>query len=142
MDKPVIFNKLRQQSPEAVAAAKAYFAEIHRQRAERAAALPGIRAAGVEALRRLLPIAQGHSGQCKYVAGFLLSLYNGTRFKFDLTDFRALDDAIFDDCIAVLKMDHTPMQEVHLYFDKGGKIWEQLAIDWGITDYWKLKNGA
>ncbi len=68
MDKPVIFNKLRELSPEAVAAGKAYFAEMHRQRAEREAALPGIRAAGVEALRRLLPIAQGHSGQCKYVA--------------------------------------------------------------------------
>jgi hypothetical protein len=94
-------------------------------------------APGVAALQRLLNIAQGHSGQCKYVAGFLLGLYNGTRFKFDLTDFRCLDTAIFLDCLEVLKMDHTPVREVHLYFKDGGKIWGQLAKDWGIRDYTK-----
>lgn len=130
---------LRKPDPAAQAEAQERFAEMRRERAEREAALPGIRAAGEEALRRLLPIAQGHSGQCRYVAGFLLSLYNGERFKFDLTDLRAIDSEIFDDCIAVLKMDHTPWQEVHRYFDDGGKIWEQLARDWRITDYTKLK---
>ena len=94
---------------------------------------------GVAALQRLLDIAHGHSGQCKHVAGFLLGLYNGNRFKFDLTDFRCLDTAIFNDCLEVLKMDHSPVQEVHLYFKDGGKIWEQLAKDWGIRDYTKEK---
>lgn len=94
---------------------------------------------GVAALQRLLNIAQGHSGQCKYVAEFLLGLYNGNRFKFDLTDFRCLDTAIFVDCLEVLKMDHCPVREVHLYFQNGGKIWEQLAKDWGIRDYTKEK---
>lgn len=92
---------------------------------------------GVAALKRLLDIAHGHSGQCKYVAGFLLGLYNGTRFKFDLTDFRCLDQEIFDDCIEVLKMDSRPVQEVHLYFKNGGAIWESLAKDWNIRDYTK-----
>ena len=95
--------------------------------------------AGVAALHRLLAIAQGHSGQCKYVAAFLLGLYNGNRFKFDLTDFRCLDTAIFYDCLEVLKMDHSPVREVHLYFKDGGKIWEQLAKDWRIRDYTKAQ---
>lgn len=92
---------------------------------------------GVAALQRLLRIAQGNSGQCKHVAGFLLGLYNGTRFKFDLTDFRCLDREIFMDCLKVLAMDFTPKREVHQYFKDGGQIWEQLAKDWGIRDYTK-----
>jgi hypothetical protein len=92
---------------------------------------------GVEALARLLTIARGHSGQCRHVAAFLLGLYNGNRFKFDLTDFRSVDRAIFDDCIEVLKMDYQPLREVHLYFKDGGRIWEDLAKQWRIRDYTK-----
>lgn len=95
----------------------------------------GTHDAGVEALVRLLKIARGHSGQCRHVAGFLLGLYNGNRFKFDLTDFRCLDVAIFNDCLTVLRMDYRPALEVHMYFDNGGEIWEQLARDWNIRDY-------
>lgn len=92
---------------------------------------------GVEALARLLKVARGHRGQCRHVAAFLLGLYNGNRFKFDLTDFRCLDRELFDDCIEVLKMDFQPLQEVHLYFKDGGKIWEDLAKQWRIRDYTK-----
>jgi type II secretory pathway predicted ATPase ExeA len=35
------------------------------------------RMAQMEALRRLWEIANGHSGQCLVVAGFLLGLFNG-----------------------------------------------------------------
>ena len=94
---------------------------------------------GIEALVRLVRIARGHSGQCRHVAGFLLGLYNGTRFKFDLTDFRCLDREIFDDCLEVLKLDHCPIREVHEYFHNGGRIWEDLAKQWGIRDYTKRK---
>lgn len=91
-------------------------------------------AKGIPALQRLLPIAQGHSGQCRIVAHFLLSLYNGNRFPFDLTDFRSLDAVIFDDCIAVLLMDRHPKQEVHCYFENGGEIWEDLAKKWQLNN--------
>uniref|UniRef100_UPI0039F6D996 DUF7673 family protein n=1 Tax=Sulfuriferula sp. GW6 TaxID=3345112 RepID=UPI0039F6D996 len=122
-------------SPEARAAFDAIYAEREREARER----PAIRAAGLEALKRLVELAQGDSGQCRYVASFLLSLYNGNRFKFDLTDFRAIDKAIFDDCMAVLKMDRAPEKEVHCYFENGGALWEQMAKDWNVTDYWALK---
>lgn len=92
---------------------------------------------GVDALCRLLKIARGHSGQCRHVAAFLLGLYNGTRFKFDLTDFRCVDQAIFEDCLAVLRLDNTPVREVHQYFEGGSQIWEDLAKDWNIRDYTK-----
>lgn len=127
----------KQKEPEPAEVA-AMFEAMRREREEAVKAQPAIQAEGLEALKRLLPIAQGHAGQCKIVANFLLSLYNGMRFKFDLTDFRALDRKIFNDCLAVLKMDYTPVREVHCYFEDGGQIWEQLAKDWGIPDYLQL----
>lgn len=62
-------------------AVEAAFAEMAREREEAAAKLPGIRAAGVEALKRLVAVAQGNSGQCRHVASFLLGLYNGLAVK-------------------------------------------------------------
>ena len=109
----------------------AAFDAMRRARRER----PAIRAAGFEALRRLVKVAQGHSGQSRHVAGFLLSLYNGDRFKFDLTDLRALDRPIFDDCMAVLQMDYMPEKEVHCYFEDGRQLWEQMAKEWNIKEY-------
>lgn len=122
-------------SPEDRTAMDEYQAQRTRAMQER----PAIRAAGLEALKRLVPIAQGDSGQCRYVASFLLSLYNGNRFKFDLTYFRAIDKAIFDDCMAVLKMDRTPEKEVHCYFENGNALWERMAKDWNVTDLMAAK---
>lgn len=104
--------------------------ELARRRAER----PAIEREGEAALRRLFDVAHGDSGQCRVVAAFLLGCYNGERFPFDLTDFRCLDGALFDDCVAVLKMDAQPQREVHTYFDNGGQAFEKLAKDWEIKD--------
>ncbi|MGZ8317473.1 MAG: DUF7673 family protein [Telluria sp.] len=117
-----------------------YRAEI----AAREAQKPALAAAGEAALRRLLPVAQRDTGQSGVVARFLLGLYNGSRFPFDLTDLRRLDYALFDDCMAVLAMDCTAhRQEVHLYFPSGGKLFEQLAEDWNVRDFhgenWRSK---
>lgn len=116
---------------------RAHFEELLRQQREEESALPAIRQQGKAALGRLLEIARGDSNQCRYVAHFLLGMYNGERFKFDLTDFRCLDSAIFEDCVLVLKMDRRPAQEVHAYFHNGGAIWEQMAKDWNVRDYSK-----
>ncbi len=106
--------------------------ETDAQRAEKVRAQD--QSDGLESLKRLYELAHGCSGQCKYVAKFLLGLYNGTRFPFDLTDLRCLDEAIFEDCLKVLRMDSRPFKEVHLYFERGGETFEKLAIDWRIKD--------
>lgn len=131
-------NILRQPDPETKARAQAQFAVMRAEQAARDAMLPAIRAEGEAALRRLLPIAQSDTGQSSVVARFLLNLYNGDRFPFDMTDFRRLDSRVFDDCLAVLKMDAQPAKEVHNYFENGGKIWEQLAADWGFKDHYGI----
>ncbi len=89
----------------------------------------------IEALRRLWALANSHSGQCRYVARFLLGLYNGTRFPFDLTDFRCLDEEIFRDCLQVLALDNRPSAEVHVLLGVPGSAFEDLALDWRVRDY-------
>lgn len=122
------------------AAVAARFEKAKQEQAEQQAQLPAIRLRGQDALHRLMKIAQGSSGQCRHVAAFLLGLYNGTRFKFDLTDLRCVDRAIFDDCLAVLQMDYQPAREVHQYFPDGNKLFEDLANDWGVPDRLKLRD--
>lgn len=95
----------------------------------------GIEAAGVDALRRLYKVACGHSGQCSRIARFLLGLYNGDRYPFDLTELRGIDDALYDDCIRVLNIDaRLTRREVHAYFEQGGAKWEALADHWRVVD--------
>lgn len=119
---------------------KARFAEMRRKQAERDATIPENRKRGEAALRRLMPIAQGHSGQCRFVARFLLGLYNGTRFPFDLTDMRCVDGEILDDFLDVLRMDFNLVQEVHMYFQDGNAIFEELARDYGVVDRTKVRD--
>lgn len=101
-------------------------ARIAAEEAER----PRIRAAGIEALHRLLPVAQRCTGQSRIVGRFLLSLYNGSAFPFSLTDLRGLDSALWDDCLAVLRLDRRPELEVHEYIENGDDIWSQLKRAW------------
>lgn len=100
-------------------------------------ALPSVREAGVEALHRLLKVAQGVTGQSGVAARFLLGLYNGPDFKFDLTDLRYMDSTLVEDCLALLRMDSNPEQEVHQYIENGQEIWQQLRRDW-ISDEGQL----
>lgn len=93
---------------------------------------------GEEALRRLIPVALGNSGQSRRVASLLLGCYNGTRFPFDLTNLRSLDYTLMEDCLAVLRMDANCYQEVHTYFENGSALFEQLARDWNLEN----KGGA
>ena len=104
--------------------------------------VPGgnIEQAGVEALKRLFKVARGHSGQCRHIARFLLGLYNGNRFPFDLTDFRCIDERLYDDCMRVLRMDaRACKQEVHTYFENGGAQWEAMAENWSVPEVGKLQ---
>lgn len=85
-------------------------------------------AAGVPALQRLVKVAQRDSGQAATVRLFLLGLYNGYRFPFNLTTLRGLDLELFNDCMAVLTLDaRATVKEVHQYFDRGGDLFEQFA---------------
>ncbi|WP_152219776.1 hypothetical protein [Pseudomonas sp. SCB32] len=91
---------------------------------------PALVTAGVQALNRLVPIALRPSGQGRAVGRFLLGLYNGEDFPFDLTDLRGLDLVLFEDCLKVLMMDYSPELEVHERVQNGSAIWQQLMEMW------------
>lgn len=94
----------------------------------------------VASLRELVRVAQGNSGQCRYIARFLAGCYNGPRFPFDLTDLRPIDDELFEHALAVLRMDHAPEKEVHNYFVDGSKLWEEDIIGrWDLDKHSALE---
>lgn len=117
------------QSADVMTAMSASFREMHALHGK----IQRDRELGEVALRRLLPIARGCTGQSERVARILLGLYNGSRFPLDLTNLRSLDYSIMEDVITVLRMDANALQEVHCYFEGGGRIFEQLAADWGLN---------
>ncbi len=88
----------------------------------------------LEALKRLWKLANGHSGHSRTAAHFLLGIYNGQRFPFDLSDFRKLDARTFDDCLLVVQMDYRLHQEVHGTLGVGSEEFEWLALSWGIGE--------
>lgn len=91
---------------------------------------PALVTAGTQALHRLVPIALRSSGQSRVLGRFLLGLYNGEDFPFDLTDLRCLDLSLFEDCLKVLMMDYSPEVEVHERIQNGSAIWQQLIERW------------
>ena len=97
-------------------------------------------AQGVVSLHYLFEIAQDSDGdQSRCVAAFLLSLYNGQRFPFDLTNLRGLDTDLFEHCMTVLRLDHRPDQEVHEYFENGNQLWEDMADLYRVVEVASLK---
>lgn len=100
-----------------------------------------IEEAGFDALHRLYAMTrdpgEAHAG---VAARFLLGLYNGTRFPFDLTDLRLLSAEQLADAMAVLVMDaRVTRQEVHTYFADGSRKFEDLVADFRVVDLQRLK---
>lgn len=85
-------------------------------------------ARGEGALERLIEIAYRDHGGAVRVRNFLLGLYNGQTFKFDLTELRSLDRETQEDVLAVLAMDiDGPSVEIHCR--PGAEIIAQWAAD-------------
>lgn len=93
-----------------------------------------VQSCGEEALARLFEVAHRNSGQARKVASFLLGLYNGNRFPFNLNGLRLLDIDVFVDCIAVARMDYWGKKEVHMYFEGGGWRFEGFDKRWKISE--------
>lgn len=86
--------------------------------------------AGLQALNRLITVAVRPTGQGRVIGRFLLSLYNGPEYPFDLTELRGLDLAKFEDCLRVLMMDYSPEVEIHERVPNGFAIWAELVAMW------------
>lgn len=91
---------------------------------------PAIIRTGTQALNRLIPIALSRTETAKTVGRFLLGLYDGATFRFDLKQLQGLGVREFEDCLQVLEMDYTPEVEVHRRIDEGEHVWRELMDLW------------
>lgn len=82
---------------------------------------------GLNALRRLVEIAKGNTGQCQYVANFLLAWWNAKSCgAFDFTDLWAVDGEIADDMVTVFRL----IADRHVYptdYDLGDDFHEIIV---------------
>lgn len=87
---------------------------------------------GVPALEKLVDVAQGGSGQCHYIRRFLLGLFNGQSWPFDMTQFRGLDTDLQLAVLDVIELDWCG-HEVHIYLENGEELfqawWEQESSE-------------
>ncbi len=81
---------------------------------------------GLDALQRLAEVSRDDTGQSQTIGRFLLGLYNGHAYPFNLVSLRGLDVALHDDCMAVLRLDYEPKQEAHEYIADGHELIKQL----------------
>lgn len=91
-----------------------------------------IQAEGVPALRRLIEVANHSSGQSRTVRSFLLGLYNGQEWPFDLTRLRTLDADLKTDALWVLHLSLNPRKEIHDHIEGGSELfrsWWDLERD-------------
>lgn len=99
------------------------------------------RTAGEEGLPALLRLAQhaagggqgGESDRFREVIGrFLLGLYNGRTFPYDLNSLHALDAQNFSDVISALNFEqYGRKKEVHLYImDEDPRLWKIIEERW------------
>lgn len=126
---------IAQQSASTIAGAWTTFANINWFKSKSRDDVERIKASGAEALSRLVPVAMSDTNQSKHIAGFLLSLYNGKRFHFDMSALQNVDHELVVDCITALMMNSLPGSEIHTYVELGDVTFEKLAKDWGFKDY-------
>ena len=85
---------------------------------------------GIQALHRLIPAALSRAPTGKIIGRFLLGLYDGATYRFDLRHLHRLSLREFEDCLRVLEMDYMPEVEVHQRVDEGDSVWRELAELW------------
>jgi hypothetical protein len=87
---------------------------------------------GLDSLLQLVDVTEGDTEQAETVAKFLAGLYNGTDYRFDLMALRALDDDLFEHCLAARRLHYRPTGEVHGYFPGGEQRWQQIITRWNL----------
>lgn len=88
-------------------------------------------------LTKFFFLAWGHShGGARVAAKLILSMYNGSRFPFDVTELRCLDQSMLEEALVLMRFDSRPQMEVHEWLNRlygrrdFGARFEHLAHFW------------
>ncbi|MBZ9559031.1 MULTISPECIES: hypothetical protein [unclassified Modicisalibacter] len=86
-----------------------------------------------QALKHLISAARGHSGQSHHLRRFLLGIYNGYDWPFELHRLRALDSGLAHDALVVLTEATFGSSEIHHWISNGDavflELWEREKAD-------------
>lgn len=83
-----------------------------------------------EAVKKLLPLAQGDTGGSPVAARVLLSAYNGHLFKFGVSELCHLDATHFEAAMNVIAGRVELRLEPHELFTNGSEIFQALAKEY------------
>jgi hypothetical protein len=72
------------------------------------------------------------TGQAGRLVRFLLGVYNGYDYPFDLTDLRALDTRLANACLDYLNYDRLGIKEVHHHLSRGDRELHTWRMGLGI----------
>ncbi|MBU0945351.1 MAG: hypothetical protein KJ804_12155 [Proteobacteria bacterium] len=94
-----------------------------------------------EAVKNLLPLAQGDTGGSRIAAMVLLSAYNGREFPLDITELCGLDLDHYFDAMIVIRGRVELQTEPQTLIKDGSRIFESLWQNWKgyhISKRWQL----
>lgn len=86
------------------------------------------REAHKQALSKVLRMALDDCGGSRVCRDFLLSLYNGRAYPFDMNGLRNLDGGLYAACITIMNIDcrPNPPMEIHCWFTNGDEVFDRL----------------
>ncbi len=81
-----------------------------------------------QALSKVLRMALDDCGGSRVCRDFLLSLYNGNAYPFNMNGLRNLDGGLYAACITIMNIDCRPNPpfEIHNWFTNGNEIFDKL----------------
>ena len=83
-----------------------------------------------DAIRKLLPLAQGDTGGSRVAALVLLSAYNGADFQVNVVDLCSLDRVHYQAALAVIRGRVETGREPQNFLKNGGEIFRDLWTRW------------
>lgn len=89
-----------------------------------------------QALTKVLKMALDDCGGGRVCRDFLLSLYNGHAYPFNLNGLRNLDGGLYAACITIMNVDcrPNPVMEIHEWFTNGNEVFNKLKASRAIAD--------
>ena len=87
----------------------------------------------IESLERVVDhVTQDNTGGGEALARLLMNCYDYSEYSFDLTELCRLDDDFFEDALNVIRLRCRQNLEPHTFFVDGGRLFNQIAADYGI----------
>jgi hypothetical protein len=83
-----------------------------------------------DAIKKLVPIAQGDTGGSQVAAQVLLSAYDGENFQLNIVDLGRLDSESYQAALAVIRGRVELQDEPHKYMANGEDVFCKLWHQW------------